>query len=232
MINFHGFGGVANDYFIEADMRSLAEAEQVILAYPKGSCLDGSSHWNACPVGNDNKSDTDDFGFIEDMITTIKTQYNIDFQRVYAAGYSNGGMMALGLANYKSDLMAAVASVSGTMLDCSNTPTHPMPVLLLHGTSDAVIPYNGNSYFNAVKTTLNYWTAFNNTSTQPIIHSQTNEKTTIEHHIYNQGLNNVSVEHYKFINGEHIWFDSSYQNLNTAELIYQFVSKYDINGLR
>jgi polyhydroxybutyrate depolymerase len=43
-------------------MRSLAEADTFILIYPQGSCLDGLSHWNACPLGGDNKSDADDFG--------------------------------------------------------------------------------------------------------------------------------------------------------------------------
>ena len=116
MLNFHGFGGSASDYMQEADMRSLAEADTFILIYPQGSCSDGLSHWNACPLGGDNKSDADDFGFIESMITEISSQYNVDMERIYAAGYSNGGMMAYGLANYKSDLIAAVASVSGVML--------------------------------------------------------------------------------------------------------------------
>ena len=166
------------------------------------------------------------------MISTISTQCTIDSKRIYAVGYSNGGMMALALANHDSSLIAAAASVSGTMLDCTNTPAHPMPILILHGTSDTVIPYNGNNYFDPVKTVINYWTTFNNTTTQPVINFQTNGNTTIEHQSYSQGLNNVSVEHYKYINGEHIWFDTPYRNLNTAELIYQFVSKYDSNGLR
>ena len=232
MINFHGFGGIASDYFLEADMRSLAESKNMILVYPQGSCLDGSPHWNACPNGNDNKSNTDDFDFIEKMIETISSEYIIDSERIYATGYSNGGMMAFGLANYKSDLIAAVASVSGTMLDCTNSTNRPMPILMLHGTADTVIPYNGNAYFNSVDTTINYWTVFNNTSTEPVFNSYTDGNTTIEHYTYNQGLDGVSVEYYKFINGEHVWFNNSYQNLNTAELIYKFVSKYDINGLR
>ena len=125
MLNFHGFGGSASDYMQEADMRSLAETDTFILIYPQGSCLDGLSHWNACPLGGDNKSNADDFGFIESMITEISSQYNVDMERIYAAGYSNGGMMAYGLANYKSDLIAAVASVSGVMLDCTGPTSHP-----------------------------------------------------------------------------------------------------------
>ncbi|MDG0973170.1 MAG: hypothetical protein P8O07_03345, partial [Crocinitomicaceae bacterium] len=66
--------------------------------------------------------------------------------RIYAVGYSNGGMMAYGLANYRSDLIAAVASVSGVMLDCTRPTSHPMPIVHLHGTSDGVLPYNGGNF--------------------------------------------------------------------------------------
>ena len=228
MFNFHGFGGSASNYMLEADMRSLAEADTFILIYPQGSCLDGLSHWNACPLGGDNKSNADDFGFIESMITEISSHYNVDMERIYATGYSNGGMMAYGLANYKSDLIAAVASVSGVMLDCTGTKSHPMPVVHLHGTSDDVFPYNGSSDYNSVQSTLDHWINFNNTVLTPTVTSDNN----IEHYVYNQGDRSVSVEHYKFIGGDHVWFSATYHDQSTSDLVWNFVSRYDINGLR
>jgi len=232
MLNFHGFGGSASDYMQEADMRSLAEADTFILVYPQGSCSDGSSHWNACPNGGDNKSDADDFGFVESMINEISSQYNIDMERIYAAGYSNGGMMAYGLAHYKSDLIAAVASVSGVMLDCIGPTSHPMPVVHLHGTSDGVLPYNGGSGWNSTQSTLDHWINFNNTTTNPSVSSDNNGGMTIEHYVYDQGDSLVSVEHYKYIGGDHVWFSATFQGQNTSELVWNFVSRYDINGLR
>ena len=228
MLNFHGFGGSASDYMQEADMRSLAEVDTFILVYPQGSCLDGSSHWNPCPIGGDNKSTADDVGFVESMISEISSQYNVDMERIYAAGYSNGGMMAYGLANYKSDLIAAVASVSGTMLDCTGPTNHPMPVVHLHGTSDSVVSYNGSTDWNSVQSTLDHWINFNNTVLTPTITSDNN----IERYVYDQGDNSVSVEHYKFIGGEHVWFSTTFQDQDTSELVWNFVSRYDINGLR
>jgi polyhydroxybutyrate depolymerase len=228
MLNFHGFGGSASDYMQRADMRSLAEVDTFILVYPQGSCLDGSSHWNPCPTGGDNKSTADDVGFVESMISEISSQYNVDMERIYAAGYSNGGMMAYGLANYKSDLIAAVASVSGTMLDCTGPTNHPMPVVHLHGTSDSVISYNGSTDWNSVQSTLDHWINFNNTDLTPTITSDNN----IERYVYDQGDNSVSVEHYKFIGGEHVWFSSTFQDQNASDLVWNFVSRYNINGLR
>ncbi|MDB4192340.1 prolyl oligopeptidase family serine peptidase, partial [Flavobacteriaceae bacterium] len=232
MLNFHGFGGSASDYMQEADMRSLAEVDTFILVYPQGSCLDGSSHWNACPLGGDNKSDADDFGFVEAIINEISSQYNVDMERIYAAGYSNGGMMAYGLANYKSNLVAAVASVSGVMLECTGSTSHPMPVVHLHGTSDGVLPYNGSSDWNSAQSTLDYWINFNNTITTPTVSIDNSGGMSIEHYVYDQGDSSVSVEHYKFIGGDHVWFSATYQDQNTSELVWNFVSRYDINGLR
>ena len=228
LFNFHGFGDNASDYMNNADMRAVSESDTFILVYPQGSCLDGSSHWNPCPTGGDNKSTADDVGFVESMISVISSQYNVDMDRIYAAGYSNGGMMAYGIANYKSDLIAAVASVSGVMLDCTGPTNHPMPVVHLHGTSDGVLPYNGNNDWNSAQSTLDHWINFNNTVLTPTITSENN----IERYVYAQGDSSVSVEHYKFIGGDHVWFSATYQGQSTSELVWNFVSRYDINGLR
>ena len=232
MLNFHGFGGSASEYMIEADMRSLAESDTFILVYPQGSYLNGYPHWNACPTGGDNKSDADDFGFVESMINEISSQFNVDMKRIYAAGYSNGSMMAYGLANYKSELIAAVASVSGGMLDCTGDTSHPMPILHLHGTSDGILPYNGSFGWNSAQSTLDHWINLNNTTTNPNVNSYNSEGMTIEHYVYDQGDNSVSVEHYKYIGGDHEWFRAAYQGQSTSELIWNFVSRYDIDGLR
>ena len=232
LLNFHGFGGSANEFMNDADMRSLAASYSFILVYPQGSSLDGFSHWNACPIGGDNKSDADDFGFVEAIINKVSSQYNIDVERIYSAGYSNGGMMAYGLANYRSDLIAAVASVSGAMLDCIGSTSHPMPVVHLHGTSDGVLPYNGSNDWNSVQSTLDHWINFNNTTTNPTVNTVNSEGTTIEHYVYGQGDRSVSVEHYKYIGGDHVWFSAAFQGRNTSELVWDFVSQFDINGKR
>jgi polyhydroxybutyrate depolymerase len=228
MINFHGYNGSASEYMAWADMRPEADSENFILVYPQGSCLEGSSHWNPCPSGGDNKSSIDDFGFVEAMINEIANQYNIDMERIYVAGYSNGGMMSYGLAHFRSDLISAVASVSGAMLDCEGPSNHPIPVLHLHGTSDDVISYDGSSDYNSAQDVLDYWVNFNNTTSIPTINSDND----IEHQVYDQGDNGVSVEHYKYIGGEHVWFSKTYQGQTTSQLIWNFVSRFDINGLR
>ena len=50
----------------------------------------------------------------------------------------------------------------------------------------------------------------------------------IEKFQYDQGTNDVSIEHYKIINGGHVWFNNNFEGNNTNEEIWNFVSKYDI----
>ena len=232
LLNFHGFGGSAGSFMLETNMTTIADSENFILVYPQGNCLNGSSHWNPCPSGGDNKSSTDDLGFIESLINEIDTNYNIDLDRIYAVGYSNGGMMAYGLANQKSEIIAAVASVSGAMLDCVNTVNHPMPVLHLHGTQDGVIPYDGNDYYSSTQNTLDYWIDINNI-TQPVnLNTDNTGSITVENYTYTNNETGVSVRHIKYVNGDHIWFDTTYNEKNTGQIIWDFVSQYDINGVR
>ena len=108
--------------------------------------------------------------------------------------------------------------------------SHYMVVLhqMFRGTSDGVLPYNGNNDWNSAQSTLDHWINFNNTALTPSIASD----NTIEHYVYDQGDSSVSVEHYKFIGGDHVWFSATYQGQSTSELVWNFVSRYDINGLR
>jgi len=232
LFNFHGFTGNVNSYINKADMRSVAEEENFILVYPQGSLIQGLSHWNPSLPSADNKSDADDLGFVEALIEELRSDYNIDSKRIYACGFSNGGMMSFGLASHKSDLFAAVGSISGAMLDTDVLPIHPMPVIIFHGTSDFVLPYNGSSEYRSIDMVLNFWVDYNNTNSTPIFETETDNDTVIEYFQYNQGDNDVSVEHYKIIDGNHTWFDINYQGSNTSELIWDFFSIYDIDGLK
>ena len=117
------------------------------------------------------------------------------------------------------------------MLDCTRPTNHPIPVIKLHGTADSVIPYNDNNDYNSVQFVLDYWIDFNNTISNPTISIDNSGEIAIEHYQYGQGDNVSTVEHYKYIDGNHVWFSNTYQGENTAEMIWNFISKYDINGL-
>ena len=229
LLNFHGFGGTANEFMNWTDMRSLAEAENFILVYPQGSLLDGSPHWNSSLPSADNKSSADDFGFVDALIEELSTTYRINPDRIYTSGFSNGAFFSYALACYRSDLIAAVASVSGTMTDdviSDCNPIHPTSVISIHGSSDYVIPYEGAPGYSSVEEIMNYWIGFNGTSTEVIRDQDSN----IEKILYGHGEGNTSVVHYRINGGEHVWFEMNYEGQGTGELIWDFVSSYDING--
>jgi polyhydroxybutyrate depolymerase len=228
LLNFHGFGGQAGDYMSYTNMSSIADSENFILVYPQGTNLDGYPHWNADLNGDDNKSDVDDLGFIEALVNKLYSENLIDLKRVYAVGYSNGGMMSYALACYKSNLIAAIGSVSGYMIQNECTPSHSMPLIKLHGTTDY---YDGGEDYKSVESVLDFWINFNNTNTDPIINNINDNGTSITSYKYENGNNNVSVERYKIIDGGHVWFSNDFNGKNTGQLIWDFVSKYDIDGL-
>ncbi len=235
MFNFHGYGGSATDHQNSADMRGLSESENFILVYPQGALLNGFPHWNAGLDSPENKSTVDDFGFFEAMLDDIGNNYNIDLDRVYVCGYSNGGFFSYSLACYHSNKIAALGSVSGTMMDETKNncePIHPTAMINLHGTSDNVVPYGGGEGLSSIDNVLTYWINYNHTDQSPIVSSDEHNGTTIEHYAYINGDSSVSVEHYKIIGGDHVWFDISFKGANTNQLIWDFVSKYDQNGLR
>lgn len=138
--------------------------------------------------------------------------------------------MSYALACYQSERIAAIGSISGSMVDQTSScvPSHPMPVIKLHGTSDDVLPYNGGSDYTSVQSTIDYWVNFNNTSTTAVLETEGN----IERYVYANGDSSVSVEHYKYIGGGHVWFNNTYQGANASQLVWDFFSQYDVNGLR
>ena len=58
--------------------------------------------------------------------------------------------------------------------------------------------------------------------------SNPNDNFWVEKILYDDGYNGSVVEHYKIYGGEHVWFNN--QDINSSELIWEFFSKYDLNG--
>jgi len=236
MFCFHGFGGNAGEFLKYTGWESIAESENFILVCPQGLVLDGYSHWNPKLESPENKSHVDDFGFIEALIDELLSNYTIDSERIYACGYSNGAFLAYALACYKSDRIAAIGSVAGTMFNemkIRGNPTHPTAIIDIHGTSDKYVPYDGDGdVLLSIETVLDYWISYNKTSIKPLKSRYNDRGTIIKHYAYADGDGGTSVEHYKIIEGGHNWPDINYRGSDTSRLIWDFVSKYDMNGIR
>ena len=232
LLNFHGFGGNAKDYInYESDFRDVAEQEGVILVYPQGSLLSGFSHWNAAPMAKDNKSNTDDIGFIELLIRNLQQDLSVDPNRIYATGFSNGGMFSYALGCFTEGLIAGVAAVSGLQLnleDCS--PSHPISVLIAHSTTDDVIPYAGSSDVASVDETVSFWRTANQTSSEAKESRHNLGDETVWIYTYTGGTNGSEVLHYKVDNGMHMWFDHIIEEQSFASLMWDFLSPQTLSG--
>jgi polyhydroxybutyrate depolymerase len=239
LFNFHGYGMSANNQMSYGNMRAVADTAGFILVYPQGTLFWGSPHWN---VGSWTLGSTaDDIGFTEAMIDTLAANYNIDLNRVYSCGYSNGGYFSFVLACQLSAEIAAIGSVGGTMSTetyNSCNPSHPTPVVTIHGTDDAIVSYSGGNPNNSesLSDVNTYWANYNNTIVPPVVSNlpniNTTDGSTAELSLFDNGDNCTSVEHYKVIGGDHDWPGSwGNMDINADAVIWSFVSKYDLNGL-
>jgi polyhydroxybutyrate depolymerase len=87
------------------------------------------------------RDDVDDVTFISATVAAISAELPVDPARVYAAGMSNGGMLAYQLA-CKTTIFAAIGVVAGKLLGQCPSPA-PISVIHVHGTAHDVIPYDG-----------------------------------------------------------------------------------------
>ena len=234
VLNFHGFGGMAQDHMTYTDMASTADEQSFLLVCPQGSLLDGFPHWNNALPGPDNKSDADDLGYLAKLIQALDDEYLIDRERIYACGFSNGGMMAYALACYLNNEIAAVACISGCLGDTSATcaPVHPTATLNIHGTQDGDVPYNGSSEVIGAQDATAFWADRNNPLASPSVTSLQSNSYALEHIRYEEGDSNVVAEHYKVIGGDHRWFNFSVNGKNANLLLWEFFDQFDIYGSR
>jgi polyhydroxybutyrate depolymerase len=241
VINFHGYTSNAFEQMHYGDFRDIADLNGFLLVHPMGT-LDGSgnTYWNSNWGG-----EVDDIGFTEALIDSLAADFEVDTERVYSTGMSNGGFMSYTLACELSHRIAAIASVTGTMNAgqvSSCNPSHPMPVMEIHGTADFVVPYNGNIFMESIPNVIDYWVNFNDCNSLPVVNQipdiDPGDGCTAEHYRYVDGLHGVEVEHYKVINGGHTWPGTSFpsgggntnQDFSASEKIWAFFDQYDING--
>ena len=242
VLNLHGYSSNAGQQMIYSDFYNIAETEGFILIHPEGTIdSNGFQFWNSGDL-----FEIDDVGFLSTLIDTIASNYNINEDRIYSMGMSNGGFMSYRLACELSDKIAAIASVTGSMSTTqinSCNPTSPVPIMQIHGTSDPTVLYSGSFGIAPIDDVISFWVNTNNCITEPIFNIIPDvnliDFCNAEHYIYNNGNNDSSVELYKIINGGHTWpgaaiplvGNNTNQDFNASEKIWDFFNKYDINGL-
>jgi polyhydroxybutyrate depolymerase len=142
VVNMHGVTSNREFQMNASGMNAVAERDGFLVAYPDA-------------VNGDWFGPQDNVSFIDSLLEHVSSQYSIDDKRIYAAGFSQGGAMSYILSVERPYTFAAIASVSGPRPfatgdvlfppNVAMTPSRPFPLLHMHGTSDALVPYAGGT---------------------------------------------------------------------------------------
>ncbi len=145
VLSLHGGGshGAAQEHYSGLDR--VADREGFLAVYPDGTGrLSRMLTWNAGTCcGTAPLRGVDDVGFIRTLIDDLARRTPIDRTRIYATGMSNGAMMAYRLAAEAPALVAAIASVAGSMVLARFHPTLPVSVMHIHSVDDPRALYAG-----------------------------------------------------------------------------------------
>jgi polyhydroxybutyrate depolymerase len=176
----------------------------------------------------------DDIGFIRALIDKMKKEYTINSSRIYVTGFSAGGEMSHSIGAYLSDEVAAIAPVSGTIGGRANennsfsyipSPNNPVSVIVLHGTADSSIPYEGNSLYISVNESISFWVEHNGCNPTPEIHWSASGKTI--QRTYTNGENGTEVVLYSLVGFPHGWpFISLISEIKATDLIWDFFAAH------
>lgn len=160
MIVLHGSAGSGEDMIkvTQQGFEKIADREKFVVVYPDAL----ERRWN------DQGDGVDDVGFLLALVDKLAAESLVDKNRVYLAGISNGGMMAQRMACEQADRVAGIAAVAGTMPEKLATgckPSRPLPVLIIHGTEDPIVPWAGGAVAGfedfgtvlSVKATVQFW---------------------------------------------------------------------------
>jgi polyhydroxybutyrate depolymerase len=213
---FHGgqgsagsIGGITSS--TAGGFSAFADQKNFIAIYPDSV----SGTWDDGRATITNR--TNDVAFTAALLDAVALEYNLDTKRVFAAGISNGGMMVLRLACELSGRISAVAAVAANMpsdLQASCNPAQALPVAMLSGDADPLMPYSGGTVAGvfggsvmSTTATAAFWANKNSatlSSTSTLPNTDTTDGTTTDLFSYTN-TSNREVAFYRINGGGHTW---------------------------
>jgi polyhydroxybutyrate depolymerase len=220
VLNLHGGSGNMVNAQGFSRLNPVSDQNNFIVAWPQGyGIAPPGFSWADGRNTSADQAGIDDIGFIDKLIDTLITRYNVDTNRIYICGFSNGGFMVQRLACQLSNRFAAMASLGSSMdtvLYQNCNPSKPIPMAFFNGTADPAMPYGGGPMQNPqvtpvvpVDTTVQFWVTHNNCQiASPVFNfpdTFTTDNSTAELYTFTNCDCNAEVKFYKLINGGHTW---------------------------
>ena len=216
-----------------------------IVVYPSGTGVGPFLKWNARGLKGDTaEGQVDDVEFIDKLLDELAGLVNVDQQRVYAAGISNGGMMCYLLAAELSDRIAAIAPVAGRIVSEDRNPKRPVSVIHFHGLQDDIVPFETPrdktpSVFKgkAVVESIQTWVKWNGCNEKPKTDtlSKAGDEMAVTRKAFVGGQNESEVVLIVIDEGGHTWpgqeppvgfIGKSAKNISANDLMWEFFQKH------
>lgn len=161
LVLLHGYGANAFVQTAYTGLDELVEEAGILFAAPDG-LVDGTGKqfWNAGPAccGVD-APEVDDVAYIGGLIEEISAVWNVDPDRVYLVGHSNGGFMSYRMACDRPDLIAGIVNLAGAAhgdaVPCD--VGEAVSILHIHGDADDVVPYEGTAAYPGAIESVTEW---------------------------------------------------------------------------
>jgi polyhydroxybutyrate depolymerase len=215
---FHGGHGRGDRLAQRIGLNEIARREGFVVAYPDAA---GDRHWN--DGRSTTESDIDDVSFTLALVEHISAQQDIDQERIYATGFSNGGSFTARLACEASDRIAAFAQVASTMsveLRATCSPDAAVSIMLINGTLDPLVPWAGGKLRKTQRlgkggevisadAAVDFWTTNNACDAEPRVAQlddrDLNDGTTVRETQFGDCRNGSEVVMLAVEGGGHTW---------------------------
>ena len=239
----HGGGQNIKKMARSSLLNTLADTYNFIVAYPVGinkRWKDGRGE----TYGGQSQENVDDVKFIEKLITKLIRTHKVNAKKVYVTGVSNGGLMTLRLGCDLSQKLSAIAPVIANIPknyigQCN--PKKTLPVLLMNGTDDPIVPYYGGEmkFFKkhmgevvSTDRTIAFWREHNRCNKTPtIIHLpdvNKRDKSSVKVSTYKHCKNTATVKLYSIQGGGHTM--PSKKGFNMPKIVGK--KNRDIDGMK